>query len=370
MAALEVTLQQRDPIGLTVELACERGELLALVGPSGSGKSTVLKTIAGLLSGAVGHVRVDGHTWLDTAAGVHLAAHHRKVGLVFQSYALFPHMTALENVMASITGSKALRRRGALEWLAQVRMKGLEDRRPAQLSGGQQQRVALARALAREPDLLLLDEPFAAVDQMTRERLYEELAELRRQVSAPTVFVTHSIPEAQMLADRMVVLHRGRTLQAGTPDSVYRRPHEPDVARLMGHKNIFRAEVRRAAPAGAVLEWHGVELHTRQQIPCGPVSFVIPALDIRLVDAGPGADRQNLLEGRVEAIVPLGGMAVVRIALNNAQRIALSAPTHIVERRGLQVGESVRVALLPDAIHVMADDAAATVNFRKPSGVP
>ncbi|MDQ6679777.1 MAG: ABC transporter ATP-binding protein [Pseudomonadota bacterium] len=333
--------------------------MLALVGPSGSGKSTVLKTIAGLLSGAEGYVRVNGQAWLDSAAGVRVAAHRRNVGLVFQSYALFPHLTALENVMASVAGSKNRRRRVAIDWLGQVRMKGLEDRKPAQLSGGQQQRVALARALARAPEVLLLDEPFSAVDQMTRERLYEELAELRRQFSAPTVFVTHSIAEAQMLGDRMVVLHRGRTLQAGTPDEVYRRPHEPDVARLMGHKNVFRATVCGHTASGALLDWHGAELRTEQAVPRGPVAFVVPAMDIRIVAADAGTARPNTLAGRVEAITALGGVALVRVSLGNAQRISLSAPTHIVARRGLEIGGPVWVALLPAAIHVMADEDIA-----------
>src|SRR5690606_24184736 len=157
-----------------------------------------------------------------SASGAHVPAHRRRVGFVFQSYALFPHMTVLENVLAACDALREEDRLAqAYKWIEAVRMKGLEDARPARLSGGQQQRVALARALVREPQLLLLDEPFSAVDQLTRERLYEELAELRSRLSIPVVFVTHSLPEAQMLADRMVVLHHGRTLQSGTPDEIF-----------------------------------------------------------------------------------------------------------------------------------------------------
>jgi len=359
MTVLDVSIEQERPISLHAFLTCGRGELVALVGPSGSGKSTVLKTIAGLLTGATGHVRVGGREWLNTARGVDVPAHERKVGFVFQSYALFPHMTALENVMASADGSAEARRRVASEWLGLMRMTGLEDRRPAQLSGGQQQRVALARALAREPEVLLLDEPFSAVDQMTRDRLYEELAELRKRLSIPTVFVTHSIPEAQMLADRMVVLHRGRTLQAGTPDEVFRRPVEPDVARLLGHKNVLEAAVVRSDAEGVLLEWKGLLLHAEGQAVPGPATFVIPASDIRIVVRADDP-RANRFDGTVAAITRLGGMASIRVALPNGAWIVLTAPTHIVEGRGLKENVPIQVAFVVSSVHVMQARSAGS----------
>jgi len=352
MTVLDVSIEQARPISLRASLTCGRGELVALVGPSGSGKSTVLKTIAGLLTGAAGHVRVGGRDWLDTARGIDVPAHHRKVGFVFQSYALFPHMSALQNVMTSAEGNTEARRRAASEWLGLVRMSGLEDRRPAQLSGGQQQRVALARALAREPEVLLLDEPFAAVDQMTRDRLYEELAELRKRLSIPTVFVTHSIPEAQMLADRMVVLHRGRTLQAGTPEEVFRRPVEPDVARLLGHQNVLEASVLGSGSEGILLDWKGLHLRAEGTALPGPATFVIPASDIRIVVRADDP-RANRFDGTITAITRLGGMASIRVALANGAWIVLTAPTHIVEGRGLKENAPIQVAFVVSSVHVM-----------------
>ena len=352
MSVLDVSIEQARPISLKALLTCGRGELVALVGPSGSGKSTVLKTIAGLLTGATGHVRVGGHDWLDTARGVDLPAHRRRVGFVFQSYALFPHMTALQNVMASVTGTAGQRRRAASGWLALMRMSGLEHRRPAQLSGGQQQRVALARALAREPEVLLLDEPFSAVDQMTRDWLYEELAELRKRLSIPTVFVTHSIPEAQMLADRMVVLHRGRTLQAGTPDEVFRRPVEADVARLLGHKNVLEATVVRSEAEAILLDWKGLLIRAEGTAAPGPATFVIPASDIRIV-VRPDDPRANRFDGTIAAITRLGGMASIRVVLPNGAWIVLTAPTHIVDGRGLKEKGPIQVAFVVSSVHVM-----------------
>jgi len=228
---LHARLSQAGPIPLAVELDCGEAELLALVGPSGSGKTTVLRAIAGLYRPRSGLVSCGGEDWLDTRAGLDLPPHRRRVGMVFQSYALFPHMTALGNVAAALHHRPAPERQARAEaLLALVHLEGLGGRRPAELSGGQQQRVAVARALAREPAVLLLDEPFSAVDRRTRRKLHEELAELRQAVQLPIVLVTHDIGEAVALADRMCVLDRGETVQTGRPADVLAAPASERVA--------------------------------------------------------------------------------------------------------------------------------------------
>ncbi len=205
--------------------------MLALVGVSGSGKSTTLRAIAGLYRPERGRVMCGHEVWLDTEAGVDMPPHLRRVGLVFQSYALFPHMTALRNV-ATALGHRPPEERlpRARELLLQVHLQGLEDRYPTELSGGQQQRVAIARALAREPAVLLLDEPFSAVDRPTRRRLHRELAELRQLVRVPIVLVTHDVDEAVALADRICVIDRGEMLQAGRPADLLAAPANARVA--------------------------------------------------------------------------------------------------------------------------------------------
>ena len=227
---LSLKIAQAGPIPLAAELTCAPGEMLAIVGPSGAGKTTLLRAIAGLYRPASGRISCGGEVWLDTAAGINLPPHRRRAGLVFQSYALFPHMSALANVAAAMghraRGERAERARALL---ARVHLAGLEDRRPAALSGGQQQRVAVARALAREPAVLLLDEPFSAVDRRTRRQMHADHENLRKTLAIPILLVTHDLDEAGVLADRLCVLDRGETLQTGPPAEVKSAPSSPRV---------------------------------------------------------------------------------------------------------------------------------------------
>jgi molybdate transport system ATP-binding protein len=233
-SGLNVRLNQERPIALDVEFSVAPGEILALVGPSGSGKSTTLRAIAGLYAPSNGRIFCNGTAWFDPELAVDLPARARRVGMVFQSYALFPHLTAIENVMEALgdlpAGERRERARGLL---ARVHLDGLEERKPAALSGGQQQRVAVARALARRPNVLLLDEPFSAVDRVTRRKLRRELIELRRELSMPVILVTHDLDDVVRLADRMCVLSGGKILQTGAVEEVMVHPASATVAELL-----------------------------------------------------------------------------------------------------------------------------------------
>ncbi|GGG28286.1 ABC transporter [Caldovatus sediminis] len=360
---LEVRLEAAAPIPLDIAFGCAPGETLALVGPSGAGKSTALRCVAGLHRPSRGSVRCGGATWLDTAARLDLPPHRRAVGMVFQDYALFPHMTALGNVAAAM-GHRAPAERAARarELLARVHLAGLEERRPAELSGGQQQRVAVARALARDPAVLLLDEPFSAVDRATRRRLQGELAALRRSLSIPILLVTHDLDEAVALADRMCLMHRGRGLQTAPPAEMLARPASAEVARLLDLRNLFRGVVERHDPDSGItfLRWGGRVLeaaHAPGFAPGGTVDWLVPGSAVLLHRRGRPSfgERENPVAGRVLDLLALGEEAQVTLDIGDpgGGTLAFSLPLHAARRNGLAPGEDCTVSLLREGIHLM-----------------
>ncbi|MFO7323774.1 MAG: ABC transporter ATP-binding protein [Chloroflexota bacterium] len=223
-----------------VSLEIYRGEFFALLGPSGCGKTTTLRMIAGFEDATSGEILIRGQ------AVQNVPPFHRPVNTVFQDYALFPHMTVLENVMFGLEMegvSKKEARKRAQEALEMVRLHQAEDRRPRQLSGGQQQRVALARALVKKPAVLLLDEPLGALDLKLRKALQYELAALQETLGITFIYVTHDQEEAMTMADRIAVMNAGRVLQVGTPEEIYETPATEFVADFIGETNFLRGDI-------------------------------------------------------------------------------------------------------------------------------
>ena len=358
---LDVRVAQDAPIPLRATFACAPGRVLALVGPSGSGKTTLLRCIAGLHRPHRGRVACRGATWLDTSEGIFLTAQARRVGLVFQNYALFPHLTAEENVIAAMNHVAAAERtKRARALLARVHLAGLNRRRPAELSGGQQQRVAVARALARDPQVLLLDEPFAAVDRVTRRKLYVELADMRRHLDMPVVLVTHDRDEAAMLADELCILHRGRTLQQGPPFQVMSRPASMLIARLVDVKNVHGARVLAHEAEFTIIEWEGIRLETRRAPQFEPgkrIAWALPSDGVIMHrrDRPSRGENENPLQGTVSEFVPLGAQADLTIHVNSRPDMALrtSISLHVAARNRIAKGEQVGLSLLARSIHLM-----------------
>ncbi|MBL8582649.1 MAG: sulfate/molybdate ABC transporter ATP-binding protein [Rhizobiaceae bacterium] len=276
-----------------VSLDIDSGQLVALLGPSGSGKTTILRMIAGLEYADGGRIFFGD---IDATA---IPVRDRGVGFVFQNYALFPHMTVGENIAFGMKVSKVRRSREAMaarvgELLDQVRLSGLADRFPSQISGGQRQRVALARALAVDPKVLLLDEPFGALDANVRRELRRWLREFHDQLGITTIFVTHDQEEALDLADRVVILNEGRIVQQGTPEEVCRRPDSAFVMRFLGdaHRLVGKVTGGVAKVAGGTVNVDGpqageVEILVRP----GDVRWGegdIPASVIRIIDRPDG----------------------------------------------------------------------------------
>ncbi len=238
-----------------VSLEIESGELVALLGPSGSGKTTILRMVAGLEYSDGGHIHFGDQDATD------IPVRDRGVGFVFQHYALFPHMTVAENIAFGMKVSRVKREKAAIaarviELLRLVRLEGLGDRFPAQISGGQRQRVALARALSVDPKVLLLDEPFGALDANVRHDLRRWLREIHQELGITTIFVTHDQEEALDLADRVVILKDGTIVQQGTPEEVCRNPQSSFVMRFLGDANVLPADIRGgvAYAGGASIE--------------------------------------------------------------------------------------------------------------------
>ncbi|HEY2533150.1 MAG TPA: ABC transporter ATP-binding protein [Xanthobacteraceae bacterium] len=233
-----------------ISLPIRHGEFMTLLGPSGCGKTTVLNLIAGFFSPDGGEIRVDGELVND------VPTYKRQVGMMFQNYALFPHMSVAANIGYGLKARRLPKseiERRLREVLALVRLTGYEDRRPRDLSGGQQQRVALARALVINPKVLLLDEPFSALDKNLRASMQVELREIQRKLSVTTVFVTHDQSEALSLSDRLAVMSEGRIRQLGTPEEIYRRPCERFVASFVGDTNVLRARIESIDATGAIV---------------------------------------------------------------------------------------------------------------------
>ncbi|UYG06995.1 ABC transporter ATP-binding protein [Halomonas sp. M4R1S46] len=358
---LTVRVAQPGPIPLDAAFRCAPGELLALVGPSGSGKTTLLRAIAGLYRPAEGNIRCAGETWFASARQRWTRPQQRRVGMVFQDYALFPHLDARANIMVALGQLPVAERRPLAEaWLARVRLEGLGGRLPGELSGGQRQRVALARALARQPRVLLLDEPFSAVDQVTRRRLQRELALLREEIRIPIVLVTHDLDEAAALADRLCVLHGGRTLQQGPAETLFRRPDSPEVARLLDRHNVFTGTVIEDEGGRRRLQWGPWRLEVAEGLeglsPGQRLAWYLPNSDIVLHRRGRPSrgERENPVTGRVSEMAILGGMASVALAFEHCDdTLRFEIATHAARRNGLARGETVTVSLLAAGIHLM-----------------
>lgn len=371
-ATLAVELHNLTPMRLDARFECAAGELVALVGPSGSGKTSLLRAIAGLLKSRTlrGRIGIGPEAWFDSERGLDLAPQQRRAGLVFQHYALFPHLSALQNVAIAARRPPAEHDFRAL--FERLGLAGLEQRRPAQLSGGQQQRVALARALAGSPKVLLLDEPFSAVDAPARQALYHELASLRQTLSTPMVLVTHDLGEARRLADRVVILDAGQTLQAGSPAQVFASPRNARVAELVGIQNHFSGRFHKQEPGWGRLDWgDGRQISLRvldkNRIPDGaPVTWVIAGDRIDLLPDG--AAQGNTLRCEITEQLALGETSLCALRPEGlaGERITLNLSTGQLRSLGAAVGRSLLLRIAPEAVHIMPRKEGAAAPAPQP----
>ena len=330
------------------------GAITVLVGPSGSGKTSILRAIAGLLRLRHERVTYAGEVWSDSRFSVHTPTRLRPIGFVPQNYALFPHLNVLGNVETALTHLPQRDRVArAMRCLELAHIDGMEGRYPRELSGGQKQRVALARAIARQPKLLLLDEPFSAVDRSTRKRLYVELRRLHDQLKATVVLVTHDLDEAAQLASHLVLVRRGRCLQAGATAHVLTRPCCEEAARLLDIPNVFEAVVDSASSGRQwVLRWGPHILRTTGTLPVGigqRLKFAVLPPNVLLVrhDKPWGSHLENPIPTIVEEVIELGGETLVWLRPEGLPetRIQMRLPARAVHRYAVAVGKAFTVCL-------------------------
>ena len=324
-----------------LELALEVGrETVALIGPSGAGKTTVLRALAGLLRPERGRIALGERVWLDVAGGIDRGPEERPVGFVFQDYALFPHMTVAENV--AFGG-----RTRAGELLERFRIAHLAGVRPGELSGGERQRVALARALARDPKILLLDEPLSALDAYTRAGVRAELHEILRDLALPTLLVTHDFQDAGALADRVGVLADGRVLQLGTPSELLAAPTDPFVAGFTG-ANLLPGLARRGDGGLTVVALADGSLLYSTDAAEGPVSVVVYPWEIAIGREPAEDSALNHVRGRISTLVEVGNRVRVQVGPLVGEVTAASA-----ERLGLEPGHEVVASFKATATRVV-----------------
>ena len=317
-ARLEVSVRKSLP-GFTLDAEWSADDGVAvLFGPSGSGKTLTLQCLAGLVRPDGGRIVVDGHVLWDGAAGVDVPPQRRRVGYVFQGYALFPHLTVRGNVGFGLRGrARAERRRREDEVLGRLALETYADRYPRELSGGQRQRVALGRALATDPALLLLDEPLSALDLPLRQALQDELRSILAGWGTVAVLVTHDLGEAYRLGDRIVVYEEGRVIQAAPRSELLWQPSSRSVARIMGLRNLLQGVVLKATPDRIQFRWRGQTLEavnspTRSYLPApdSPLAFFIRPEYVRLIrkdrERVDAAHHMNLMSGTIVREVDFG----------------------------------------------------------------
>lgn len=358
--------------GFTHEADFRAGdELVVVFGPSGAGKSLTLNLLAGLTGPDSGFIRVGDRVFFDSTAGTNLPPQQRRVGYVFQDYALFPHLTVAGNIAFGLSGLSRQEAASRVEdMLEMMRLSRLGDRYPHQISGGQKQRVALARALIFEPSILLLDEPFSALDSAVREKLRGDLINIKERYDIPILFVTHDLEEAYMLADRVVVFDKGRVLQVGARDEVFYHPKGRTVARFVGAKNIFSGRVVERNGAGCTIATDRFKVTAPDNDTASDedVEFCIRPEDIMIVRPGrelSAAVEANVFAGRIVSVIRRGPTYQLEFILddrpdaNGAFDFTIRVPAHAFERLGLGLGRDIKISLKKPAIHLLTKEAPA-----------
>lgn len=328
--------------------------IVVLFGPSGGGKSTLLHCLAGLLQPERGEIRHGDSVWFDGAQGISLPPQKRSVGLLFQDYSLFPHLTVRENISYGLRRwNREERDRAVGRWIDRFHLAGKEDRFPSSLSGGEQQRVALARALAPRPPLLLLDEPFSALDLRTRALIRAEVRQWVQEERAVALVVTHDIVDAMTLGEDLIVLSEGAILQRGDSLDVFSRPASPEVAKIVGVENLLPAQVLLASEDRVVLEvGKGRLISVGEAPPRGRCFVSVRAEEVVLERGQPlQSSARNRLAGFIQELIPVG--AQVRVVVDCGFSLTALVTRQAVEELSLRPGAEITAVIKASSVHLI-----------------
>lgn len=362
----EIAIRKRlGRFDLDVELSAPENQIIVLFGPSGAGKSMTLSAIAGFVTPDAGRIVAGSRVLFDSAQHINLSPQRRRIGLVKQDLALFPHLTVEENIAYGLFRAPArIRRERAQDLIRRMNLDGMSDQYPAHISGGQRQRVALARALAPEPELLLLDEPFSALDAPTRMQLRDELLALQRHIKIPVVFVTHDLGEAYFLADRLAVMAEGKILQTDAPGEILQHPGCMPVARAVGVKNILPGVIEECRKTHCKVRVGGawVETSPAPFAPGMPVNVCVRPERIMLLRperAGQSSD-ENAFHGEIIREMSDGTTATLffraadtRLLEEEDHDLQIELPVYIYERLDLAHRRTWTVSLRKNAMHLI-----------------
>jgi molybdate transport system ATP-binding protein len=355
IVAVTKTFPGRPPIRASFRYPVEASTVLILFGPSGSGKTTVLRSIAGLEWPEQGTIQFVSRTWLDTTARIRVPPQDRHIGYMAQDYALFPTYTVVGNIAYGLGDLTSVdRARRVEEMLDLFQLRGFEHAKPRELSGGQQQRVALARAVAPRPQLLLLDEPLSALDTPTRLHLRGELRSLLKQLALPSIIVTHDWAEALTLGDVMAVMSAGHVLQVGTPQGVFSRPADAEVARVVGVETVVQGTITDTREGLASVQVGAVSLTAVASTEVDADVFVcIRAEDVTVELAGAvETSARNHLTGTVQSIASLGALA--RVTIECGFPLTAVITRSALSELQLALGTPVRAAFKAGSVHLIS----------------
>ena len=359
-ARLIVDIEKRlatFPLRIHLEVA---SEILVLFGPSGAGKTMTLHTVAGLISPDSGEIMLDGKPFFRKhrpGPVVQVPARKRRVGCVFQQYALFPHLTALENVAYALWRRQDGHRR-AMALLERMRLTHLADHYPHKMSGGQQQRVAIARTLAAEPQVLLLDEPFTALDAALRERLQRDLCSWQKELGLVVLYVTHSLEDAFAVGHRLAVIREGQVEQVGPMEEVFHRPVNYQAAEIMGVGNLFQARVVDSTSEGLILDWDGLSLEAPPQAAeVGDIAtaYIRPE-DIKMLYPDrplTNAVRYNQVAGRIVDNHLNSNFRTLRVSIFNGHEVEVRFPAHAYTSLRFITGEEIKLSLRKEGLVIL-----------------